>query len=77
MTAIDARTHPRWWTRLILDEAFVDTGAQFREIALPLLMVALWRGSQSYALALFALYVPQVALTGLLAGWPTAAIRSA
>jgi MFS family permease len=53
---------PRWWSRLILDEALVMTGAQFREVALPLLMVALWRGSQSYALALFAVYLPSVAL---------------
>lgn len=62
MTARDSVEQPRWWTRLILDEAFVTTGAQFREIALPLLMVALWPGSQSYALALFAIYLPSVAL---------------
>lgn len=40
----------------------MTTGAQFREVALPLLMVALWRGSQSYALALVAVYLPTVAM---------------
>jgi MFS family permease len=62
MIARDSTQQPRWWTRLIWDEALVTTGAQFREVALPLLMVALWRGSQSYALALFAVYLPSVAL---------------
>jgi len=62
MIARDSTQEPRWWTRLIWDEAFVTTGAQFREVALPLLMVALWRGSQSYALALFAVYLPSVVL---------------
>lgn len=64
MTVETSGERPRWWTRLILDEAFVTTGAQFREIALPLLMVALWRGSQSFALALFSIYLPSVVLAG-------------
>ncbi len=62
MTGRADPSRPGWWTRLILDEAFVMTGAQFREVALPLLMVALWPGSQSFALALAAVYLPSVVL---------------
>ncbi|MGC8488731.1 MAG: hypothetical protein ACP5QO_11035 [Clostridia bacterium] len=62
MTVPERVDQPHGWSRLILDEAFVMTGAQFREVALPLLMVALWRGSQSYALALCAAYLPSLAL---------------
>jgi hypothetical protein len=62
MTVSTRHARPGSWTRLILDEAFMMTGAQFREIALPLLMVALWPGSQSFALALAAVYLPSVVL---------------
>ncbi|MDA8197976.1 MAG: MFS transporter [Thermaerobacter sp.] len=53
---------PHWWRWLYLDEAFVMSGAQFREVALALLMLALWPSPKSYALALVAQMLPRVAL---------------
>ena len=57
-----ADSSPRWWRWLYLDEALVMSGAQFREVALALLMLALWPSPKSYALALMAQMLPRVAL---------------
>ena len=55
-------SYPRWWRWLYLDEALVMSGAQFREVALALLMFTLWPNPKSYALALVAQMLPLVAL---------------
>ena len=56
----------RWWRWLYVDEALVMAGAQFREVALALLMLALWPNPKSYALALLAVMLPGIALARVL-----------
>lgn len=60
---------PPGWHRLIIDEALVMTGAQFREVALPLLMLALWASPRSYAAALLVTLVPGTLLAVPLGRW--------
>lgn len=49
---------PRWTSLLLLDEVSVTVGAQFREVALAALMLALWPSPKSYALAILATLLP-------------------
>lgn len=70
----DARL-PGWTSCLLAEAALTSAGGQFREVALPLLVFALWPSPRSYALALALLLLPRVALAGLFAGlgdgpWP-------
>jgi MFS family permease len=60
----EARRPPAWTWLLLTEEAVVTAGGQFREVALPLLMVALWPSARSYALAQGVVLLPQVLLAG-------------
>lgn len=61
----NSKIPPTWWRWLTIDEAAVTVGGNFREVALVLLMLALWASPRSYALAILAVTAPSV----LLARW--------